>query len=453
MNLVRVQKPGIVIFGLAFVGAVLAVSMLVSQSVGFLLAALGLLFVLVFLNVQLVLLLVIAALLAGQLLRVFPLGVSGAILLADLMMVALAGAWWLKQLAGRHQTFKTPLNVPIIFWLALMLFSLISAAGALTGTELLVSFSFVLRWAAYLSLFYILADLFWKKPGLKKVYLNGVVIFGVVLSLLGFVQLAVFPDLLFLERFGWDPHSYRLVSTFLDPNLLGGLLIIVLSLAVSKLWFAQDRRERFWLGLAVVILLMAILLTFSRSAWLALGVGFLVFAWLQARWLILVGLVLGILMLTFPRVQERALGALRLDPSAQLRLESWQNGLEIFEANPVIGVGAGTLGFTRTRYTKDQDHLGRAASGLDSSLLTVGATTGVLGLIAYLVLWGHVLLLSWQRFKSSVRFERVVALGTLVGFMAILVHSFFVNSLFYPPVMALTWFIIAMLVNGEEARV
>jgi len=452
VSLVRAQKIGVAIFGIVFVAAILSVSLLVSQSAGFVLAILGLLFVLVFLNIQLALLLVAATLLAGQLLRVFPIGVSGAVLLADLMMVSVATAWWLKQLAGRRQIFKTSLNVPIVFWLGLMVISLIPAIGSLGGGELLTSLSFVLRWAAYLTIFYILADLFQTNSGLKERYLNGAIIFASALSMLGFIQLLFYPDLLFLERFGWDPHFNRLVSTFLDPNLLGGFLVVVLGLAVAKLWYARDKKSRFWLSLAVAIILAAIFLTFSRSAWLALGVGFITFAWLRARWLILVGLAIGALAFVSPRVQERVEGAFQIDRSAQLRVESWQAGFEIMKAKPIIGVGANTLQYTRTQYTTDQTQIGRAASGLDSSLLTAGAMTGTLGLVAYLVLWGQIFLLAWRRFRSSDRFSQMLGLAAFASFTALLTHSFFVNSLFYPPVMVLVWFIMAMLVSNKEVQ-
>ena len=51
---------------------------------------------------------------------------------------------------------------------------------------------------------------------------------GVVLSLIGFLQLLYYPDLEPLYRYGYDPHKNRLFSTFLDPNLLGSILNICL---------------------------------------------------------------------------------------------------------------------------------------------------------------------------------------------------------------------------------
>ena len=71
--------------------------------------------------------------------------------------------------------------------------------------------------------------------------------------------------------------------------------------------------------------------------------------------------------------------------------------------------------------------------GIDSSLLFVGVTTGIVGLAVYL--W---LIVEQMKLVNRYRIKpfRVMFYAT---FAALLVHSLFVNSLFYPWVMIWIW--------------
>ena len=64
-----------------------------------------------------------------------------------------------------------------------------------------------------------------------------------------------------LARLGWDDHYYRLISVLFDPNFTG--LILVLGLIL--IYF--NRPRSWWL---YAIHLLALLLTYSRSSYLAL---------------------------------------------------------------------------------------------------------------------------------------------------------------------------------------
>ena len=149
---------------------------------------------------------------------------------------------------------------------------------------------------------------------------------GVVLSILGFVQLIIFPDFSSMVPEGWDPHIGRLLSTWFDPNLLGGLFAFLALLVIAQMLV---EKARLWHIASFSIFITALLLTFSRSSLVAFVFGFFVIIILTIKrsWWML-GLGIGILIIAFlssPRIQERMEGILTIDVTAQKRVESWSN--------------------------------------------------------------------------------------------------------------------------------
>lgn len=374
------------------------------------------------------------ALIGGQLLR-FSLG-GFALTALDLVVVGWS-ILWLWDLLTKFHHYPIP---RFLWWgsgfVVVALISLVGALRWIDAPALIVAFSYLVRWVAYATLVYLgyaLAKSSQLVPALGLV-------FGLV-ALLGVGQWLVAPDVSFLERFGWDPHQGRLVSTFLDPNFVGGFLSIGVALAVPQFLNNKTTRSRLFWGAVLLLSLVGIYLTFSRSSLLALLIVLGVIGLLRYRAFSAILIVLVVLScIASPRWLERSKGAVTIDQTAQYRIESWQEGLNIIRHEPLIGVGFDTLPSTRGNY--GYSSTGHAASGFDSSLLTVGATTGLLGLIAYLGLLVSALLLAWRNWRAK---RNLLALSFLAATTALLVHSLFVNSLLYPSVLVVWWIILGLV--------
>jgi hypothetical protein len=121
--------------------------------------------------------------------------------------------------------------------------------------------------------------------------------------------------------------------------------------------------------------------------------------------------------------------------SVQLRFINWSQSLRIFADHPIIGVGFNVYRYAQKRYGfLEQNNwlYSHAGAGADSSLLLVAATTGLIGFSVFL--W---YLLSIFKIRSQLITVSLVALSP---------HSFFLNSLFYPPI--LIW--LALLIALES---
>lgn len=126
---------------------------------------------------------------------------------------------------------------------------------------------YLARFLSYLIFVYILQIKLENKSWLwRLVSLN--------LLLLGFVQYLFLPDLRFLIYEGYDDHFYRLTSTILDPAFTG--LIFVFNLNYY-LW----QKKKNWLLISLFVL--GLLLTYSRSSYLAFLISSLVLIFYQTR--------------------------------------------------------------------------------------------------------------------------------------------------------------------------
>jgi O-antigen ligase len=273
-----------------------------------------------------------------------------------------------------------------------------------------------------------------KTEHLKKIIIGA----GAISAFLGILQLIIYPDLSFLTTYGYDPHIRRLAGTFLDPNFLGAFLSIVYGLFLIR--FLKQRSLSNLLLL--LILVISIVLTFSRSAWLMFFIVNLFSIWYLPKKMI-AGLIIVLILfgLSIPRVQQRIMGAFEIDISASERLNSWDKGFYLFKQNPVLGIGFNNIrsysisnGLLKP-FTSDG---GNSGAGIDSSWLLIFATTGVLGGIMFSYFYFYLVVVFTKYFYLSKDKDFLIVSGILVGYF---VNAQFINSLFYPALMLILFLI------------
>ena len=333
-----------------------------------------------------------------------------------------------------------------------LVFALIGAGSALlalprfglTSFELAVSLGYLARWLFYFGV-YVVAINVVRREDVVPVWRSlewttlAFAAFGIVQSIFlpDFAQL-VYPSS--REYLDWDPQGHRLVSTFLDPNFAGAFIAIALLVQVAGI--TTGVRVPAWKPL---LLLVALVLTVSRSSVLAFlmgGIVIVVVRGISVRMLrVLVGV--GVLLaLAFPHILRlaRAYRKLELDPSALSRVISWARGIEVVRDHPVIGIGFNTWAFVQERaYGWERAHAYTYA--IDGGLLFIAALTGMLGLSVYVAMLWSVASRSrriWRNHDESPE-HRMLAVGAVASIVAIVVHSLFSNSIMLPFLMEPLW--------------
>ena len=397
-------------------------------------------------QLELLLITAIASTIPGQLVRIPIFGQEGWFTLSDIFVLILAVAF------SFYSFFeKVAIVMPKKLVLPIAIFSLFAASSTVfalnqfSPKEILISSLFLIRFLLYFSITIITLNVV-KREKIEN-WLNIFFITGTILVFLGFVQLVFIPKLLFLTPDGWDPHQTRIVSTFLDPNFIGIVFVFLASFSLSKYLFKKD------LVFLVTFLFssIAILLTFSRSSYLAFLCALAVIGVLKSfKLTFLIILILFSSFILVPQARERVAGAITFDETAKSRVESWQKALLVFKDHFLIGVGFNTYRYSQASYgffENDQYLGGHSGAGSDSSLLLVAATTGVFGLGAFI--W---LLISIYKTVAKSSKRSFAALGTLASFVALIVHSQFVNSLFFPQIMLLFWFFVGIVAREDNLR-
>ena len=325
----------------------------------------------------------------------------------NLLLDLIVGTLWILKLPKILRRTNKLLK-PILAFGIVGVISLLIASFRLSLSEITIGAMYLLRWLVYSSL-----------AGVAIQSIKVLPVVGIGTAIIGILQYIIIPDVRFLEAWGWDPHYYRIVGIFLDPGFTG--LILVLTL----IFIVINNYHKFWW----FVVYIALALTYSRASYLAF---FTAFTWISYqkknwRYCTMSLLILGLTIVILPRVSSGEGVKLERMSTVWARIASWKKAWEIFSDNPIIGVG-----FNTYRYAQKASPESHAGAGSDSSILLVMATTGIIGLLYYLKYLKALWKLSTQR----------LALST--SLIAIFIHSFFLNSLFYPAVML--W--VALLIPG-----
>ncbi|USX25514.1 O-antigen ligase family protein [Oxalobacteraceae bacterium OTU3CINTB1] len=222
--------------------------------------------------------------------------------------------------------------------------------------------------------------------------------------------------------------SFRLVSAFTHANILAFYLTLIISLLLYVLkspTFALRQSQRLGLSAYLVLQLALLLLTQTRSAWIACGAIFAIYAIMFERKYLLYLLLMPLVAALIPSVRERILdlaGGNEVYTYAKLnsfawRMVLWEAGLRwMAPSHYLFGYGVEAFRFhSQTFFTM--------AAGIDWSphnlLVQLIFDIGVVGLCTYLFVFWRVI----GRLKNLVTVDRLAAVLLIATMIAHLIVS------------------------------
>jgi len=191
----------------------------------------------------------------------------------------------------------------------------------------------------------------------------------------------------------------------------------------------------------------------ERSAWLGVAASLLITCMLVSRratffsgLFIVAGSIVGWLALPVVRGRLSSLIDWQNDVSVRTRFVLWQKAWETFQNSPMFGVGIRQFPHIYIPEALQQGHL--ALDHAHSNYLHILATTGVIGLCAYLYVWFSALKLSYleQKISTHTSIDKGIHLGIFAGIVSLAVSGLFEYNFGTAQVRLAEWFLLAMLI-------
>ena len=269
-----------------------------------------------------------------------------------------------------------------------------------------------------------------------------------------------------------DPNSVangtiRIYGTLENPNLFAGFLLPILPLAAVALLRWQTPLRRLYAAAGLGVGLVALVLTYSRGAWMgmvaSLGVLMLLLALRQTRswpplWrrlvplVLLVGATVVLVVLVSQveplRVRVLSLVAGREDSSNNFRLNVWQAAIDMIQARPWLGIGPGNTAFNLIYPLYQQPKFNAlSAYSIPLEIAVEAGIPGVLVLLGLLV----------SAVRTGLRLGKgdgplaLPALASLAIVAGLGVQGLTDTIFFRPEVQLIGWFAMAVLAAGQAA--
>jgi len=257
--------------------------------------------------------------------------------------------------------------------------------------------------------------------------------------------------------------TWPIFATFFNPNPLGGFLAMTAPLAASAALSSALRWQKALWGLAVLLLLLALLPTYSKGAAVGLLVATAVYLVLTARAsanprrnLRMVVLAFGITIVlaasavtASSSLRNRLSGMLgSRSVSNMFRILTWKGTLDMAADYPWLGIGPGAFQHAFPKYA-----IAGYVEAAHENYLQILAEQGVFGAGAFLWLVGAVLFTGRRALaRAPDAAGRAVAIGALCGIIALLVHSLFDYDWYIGAINLWFWLFAGLLAHQAHGR-
>ncbi len=259
---------------------------------------------------------------------------------------------------------------------------------------------------------------------------------------------------------GWvdltDAIDVRIFSIVQSPNVLGSHLALAIPICAGLAAYRRDVRER-WVWAAISLLMIpALVFTFSRGAWLAFAAAVLLGSFFFDRrvfWATVAGCAA--VMVFLPTISGRILAMLSPEylEKSMLggRLGRWLGVFDRLRGEPLFGSGPG-------RYGGAVAARAFGTTYVDNYYARLAAEFGLLGLIVYLGWLGRVMAVgvgNWLGRRGTREFFLLG--GLLCGLLAVALHNGVENIFEVPYLNGYFWLLAGLLavypqLRSEEGR-
>lgn len=354
----------------------------------------------------------------------------------------------LKLFSGFHYDKKAlthPISITVFISLSWLLIT------SFTSEIPIVSIKFFLARLWFVVPFYFVGIILFKNfDNIKKF------IWLYVISLV----IVIFYTLINHSQYGFDEETGHWVMTpFYNDHTAYGVVLamyipVMLGFSLNK---NSLRKNRILSFIVFVLLVIAIIFSYSRAAWVSLAFALVVFILVKLRvrftWVAAVVTVLVVMFFSFQLQIIDTLEKNQQDSSTDFvehvtsiynissdasnleRINRWQAALRMFHERPFLGWGPGTYQFLYAPFqrSKEKTIISTNAGDLGnahSEYIGPMAEQGILGLVAVLLIVTFSIITALKIYKNSDNQEvKLLSLLMLLGLITYFIHGFLNNFL------------------------
>ncbi len=259
--------------------------------------------------------------------------------------------------------------------------------------------------------------------------------------------------------------SERIMSTQFIYMTLSGLLMISLCLSIAVMLFGlKEWKSRLYLAIMNIIIILCLLLTFTRSSWLGLIGGILIMSFLR-EWKILPPMIIILTIFYFLLPNEGTLGKDRIrsiiDPYHKKNIERlymWRAGWRVIKDYPLLGVGPMDTEEIQREYKLPEAK--EVHGHFHNNFVQIGVNLGFIGLSIFIwllaTLFWYNIRLYYQLRKKQKIFLSAFVLGTVAALSAFIINGLFEWNFGDAEISFMLWYVIGMglainrLINNDE---
>lgn len=246
----------------------------------------------------------------------------------------------------------------------------------------------------------------------------------------------------------------RVFSTVENPNNFAEVLVLFTPLAVSFAAGIKDNTRKFIASIALLLPIVAMLMTYSRSGWLSTALCVALYVYLtNKRLLPCIGLVALLCIPFLPAsIMERLLGIFNTeDSSASFRIELWKSTLAMLsdDLNWLRGIGSGVNNYIM--YLLPYTDLTANAGIVHSQMLYMELVVenGLLGLLSFGWFFFEQIrdafVVIYRKTDDVVNRTLVACVSSFIG---IAILCFFEYIWFYPRVLYAYFIVMGIMIGS-----
>lgn len=341
----------------------------------------------------------------------------------------------------RKNLRKTSIDIPIVLYFILIFYSTITSVDAMGSLR-----DFALH-SVGIAFVFVMINHVETKEDFNRL-LTIMVFSAALVSLYGLYQYVVGVE---IDRAWLDVENNpdikaRVYSVFLNPNILAEYLIMLTPISVALFWNTKKMSKKLVFLGTTGLMMLAMLLTFSRGGWLGLAFAALVFVILVEKKLLLsiIPISIGAVYLLPDTILNRitSIGNLT-DSSNSYRLQLWNITGKVIKDHWKVGVGFGHLPFKQTfeTYTRTMPTF-----HAHNTFLQVLAETGLVGFLVFLGLMLTIFKQGILRLQASEdSYVRTIGAGLVAGMAGLMVHGMVENIFYIPRIIITFWMLVGFL--------